>query len=90
MPVRKLARRDLESLLEHGVSKLRNPHGIVVHVGLLRAISRPLLVAVVVDAIIGARILRLPGRAYAMLALTAVLVAGIRETGAVGDAVHGG
>jgi basic amino acid/polyamine antiporter, APA family len=35
-------------------------------VGLLRGISRPLLVAVLVNAIIGAGILGLPGRAYAI------------------------
>jgi amino acid transporter len=34
--------------------------------GLLRAISRPLLVAVIVNAIIGAGILGLPGRAFAV------------------------
>ena len=34
--------------------------------GLLRGISRPLLVALIVNAIIGAGILGLPGRAYAL------------------------
>ena len=49
-----------------GLSSGTAPSGDPEASGLLRGISRPLLVALIVNAIIGAGILGLPGRAYAV------------------------